>query len=160
MRLFVSLEIKYVGSGSISTPMSFASRSRMTALRDSSNNGLGYDRYAEIFDNKQYYGVLMKAKTLTAEQDEKFHHLRVATELALDGLNISSDERDRYSVLPLRDSSITENRPSVLVLVILAPSMVWACPIRKLNSWPMIRMEIIWLFILTNGRSCSKITNW
>lgn len=63
------------------------------------NNGLGYDRYAEIFDNKQYYGVLMKAKTLTAEQDEKFHHLRVATELALDGLNISSDERDRYSVL-------------------------------------------------------------
>ena len=41
----------------------------------------------------------MKAKTLTAEQDEKFHHLRVATELALDGLNISSDERDRYSVL-------------------------------------------------------------
>ena len=34
------------------------------------NLGLGYDRYAEIFDNKQNYGFLMKPKNANLTQEQ------------------------------------------------------------------------------------------
>lgn len=64
------------------------------------NEGLGYDRYAEIFDNKQHYGVLMKPKNanLSPESAEKYRHLREMTGLPLDPLVVSDDERAVYVV--------------------------------------------------------------
>lgn len=64
------------------------------------NEGLGYDRYAEIFDNKQNYGFLMKPKNadLTPEQALKYGHLRELTGLKLDPLHISDEERALYAV--------------------------------------------------------------
>lgn len=64
------------------------------------NEGLGYDRYAEIFDNKQNYGFLMKPKNadLTPEQALKYGHLRELTGLNLDPLHISDEERALYAV--------------------------------------------------------------
>lgn len=65
------------------------------------NKGLGYDRYAEIFDNKQNYGFLMKPKNanLTPELADKYRHLREGTGLTLDPLVISDDERAMYANL-------------------------------------------------------------
>lgn len=64
------------------------------------NDGLGYDRYAEIFDNKTRYGYIMKKKNahLTAEQAEYYRDLRELTALALDPLVISDAERTIYDV--------------------------------------------------------------
>lgn len=64
------------------------------------NAGLGYDRYAEIFDNKQNYGFLMKRKKPMTPQDAaKYRPLREATGLPLDDLNVSQEERDLYDIL-------------------------------------------------------------
>lgn len=65
------------------------------------NPGLGYDRYAEVFDNKQNYGFLMKKKNadLSQENADKYKHLRVATGLPLEPLHISDEERDLYDIL-------------------------------------------------------------
>lgn len=64
------------------------------------NAGLGYDRYAEIFDNKQNYGFLMKSKTpMTPEQASMYRALREATGLPLDEFNVSQEERDLYDIL-------------------------------------------------------------
>lgn len=63
------------------------------------NKGLGYDRYAEIFDNKQNYGFLMKKKNanLTPEQAEKYRKLREGTGLRIDPLVVSDEERGYYA---------------------------------------------------------------
>lgn len=63
------------------------------------NEGLGYDRYAEIFDNKENYGFLMKEKNanLSPENAEKYRHLREMTNLPLDPLVISDAERALYA---------------------------------------------------------------
>lgn len=65
------------------------------------NAGLGYDRYAEVFDNKQNYGFLMKEKNqnLTPELSKKYRKLREATGLVIDPLHISEEERALYSIL-------------------------------------------------------------
>ena len=44
-------------------------------------------------------------------------------------------------------SSMTEYRPSVFVDGMAAPFRVCACPIRQVNSCPMIRIEMMRLFI-------------
>lgn len=64
------------------------------------NEGLGYDRYAEIFDNKQRYGFLMKVKNanLTPEQAEKYRDLREMTSFDIDPLHISDQERAVYDI--------------------------------------------------------------
>ena len=64
------------------------------------NDGLGYDRYAEIFDNKTRYGFIMKGKNanLTPEQAETYRDLRELTGLTLDPLVISDAERAIYDV--------------------------------------------------------------
>lgn len=65
------------------------------------NLGLGYDRYAEIFDNKQNYGFLMKPKNanLTQEQADFYQHLREETGLTIEQLYISDAERELYDIL-------------------------------------------------------------
>ncbi len=64
------------------------------------NDGLGYDRYAEIFENKQRYGFLQKSKNadLTPEDAAKYRDLRELTGLPLDPLHISDEERATYDI--------------------------------------------------------------
>lgn len=65
------------------------------------NPGLGYDRYAEVFQNKQDYGFLMKEKNqnLTEEKAQLYQALREATKLPLEPLHISKEERALYDIL-------------------------------------------------------------
>lgn len=62
------------------------------------NKGLGYDRYAEIFDNKEYYGFLMKPKNahLSPENAAKYRHLREGNGFEIDEFVISDKERAYY----------------------------------------------------------------
>lgn len=55
------------------------------------NAGLGYDRYAEIFDNKQNFGKLMKDKTLEATERNKYAILREGTKLVLNAASGAAD---------------------------------------------------------------------
>lgn len=55
------------------------------------NPGLGYDRYAEIFDNKQKYGKLMKDKSLSPEQREFYRVMREGTKLILNSASGAAD---------------------------------------------------------------------
>lgn len=63
------------------------------------NEGLGYDRYAEIFENKQKYGKLMKDKSLS--EAERYHYdiLRNGTKLIL---NSASGAGDANFFTPIR----------------------------------------------------------
>ena len=65
------------------------------------NKGLGYDRYAEIFDNKEYYGFLMKPKNahLSEENAKKpaYVKLRRQTGLPFDEYEISDTERKYFA---------------------------------------------------------------
>lgn len=63
------------------------------------NDGLGYDRYAEIFDNKQKYGKLMKADGISAEEKEHYDTLRNGTKLIL---NSASGGADTTFFTPIR----------------------------------------------------------
>lgn len=65
------------------------------------NINLGYDRYEEIFNNKTDYGFLMKEKNahMTEEQALIYEGLRKATQLDIDRLNISEEERNLYVIL-------------------------------------------------------------
>lgn len=47
------------------------------------NDGLGYDRYEEIFNLKQKYGKLMKDKSLPEDERELYRILREGTKLVL-----------------------------------------------------------------------------
>lgn len=55
------------------------------------NEGLGYDRYAEIFDNKQKYGKLMKDKTIPKDKREFYSVLREGTKLILNSASGAAD---------------------------------------------------------------------
>lgn len=65
------------------------------------NEGLGEDRYANIFFQKQDYGFLMKPKNanLSPENAEKYRHLREGTGLEIEPLLISNAERALYDIL-------------------------------------------------------------
>lgn len=70
------------------------------------NEGLRYDRYAEIFDNKQYYGFLMKPKNanLSPEDSIKYKNIRESAarnvnNLIINPLHVSDEERAIYDVL-------------------------------------------------------------
>lgn len=55
------------------------------------NKGLGYDRYAEIFDDKQKYGKLMKDKSISDEQRKRYDVLRNGTKLILNSASGAGD---------------------------------------------------------------------
>lgn len=55
------------------------------------NEGLGYDRYAEIFDDKQRYGKLMKDKSIPAEKRQYYNVLRNGTKLILNSASGAGD---------------------------------------------------------------------
>lgn len=55
------------------------------------NPGLGYDRYAEIFDNKQKYGKLMKDKSLSKAERYQYSILREGTKLILNSASGAGD---------------------------------------------------------------------
>lgn len=63
------------------------------------NDGLGYDRYAEIFEDKQKYGRLMKDKTITSEERNRYDILRNGTKLIL---NSASGAADAAFFTPIR----------------------------------------------------------
>lgn len=61
-------------------------------LRAFYNPGLGYDRYAEIFENKSRYGKMMKDKEkYTAPEREEFSILREGTKLVLNSASGAGD---------------------------------------------------------------------
>ena len=55
------------------------------------NPGLGYDRYAEIFDQKQKYGKLMKDKSIPAEKRDFYKVMREGTKLILNSASGAAD---------------------------------------------------------------------
>lgn len=55
------------------------------------NEGLGYDRYAEIFDDKQRYGKLMKDKSLPEEKRQYYNVMRNGTKLILNSASGAGD---------------------------------------------------------------------
>lgn len=55
------------------------------------NEGLGYDRYAEIFDDKQKYGKLMKDKSISDEKREYYSVMREGTKLILNSASGAGD---------------------------------------------------------------------
>lgn len=55
------------------------------------NPGLGYDRYAEIFDQKQKYGKLMKDKSYSEEERNFFKVTREGTKLILNSASGAAD---------------------------------------------------------------------
>ena len=55
------------------------------------NDGLGYDRYAEIFADKQRYGKLKKDKSLTPEKREEYGILQAGTKLILNSASGAAD---------------------------------------------------------------------
>lgn len=63
------------------------------------NEGLGYDRYAEIFENKQKYGKLMKDKSISDEERYHYDILRNGTKLIL---NSASGAADAAFFTPIR----------------------------------------------------------
>ena len=63
------------------------------------NDGLGYDRYAEIFGDKERYGKLMKDKSIPETEREKYDILRNGTKLIL---NSASGAADAAFFTPIR----------------------------------------------------------
>lgn len=55
------------------------------------NEGLGYDRYAEIFEDKQKYGKLMKDPSLSDEEREFYRVMREGTKLILNSASGAAD---------------------------------------------------------------------
>lgn len=55
------------------------------------NEGLGYDRYAEIFQQKEDYGKLMKDKSLPEKEREHYRILREGTKLILNSASGAAD---------------------------------------------------------------------
>ena len=55
------------------------------------NKGLGYDRYAEIFDNKELYGKYMKDKNRTEKERDLYSILREGTKLILNSASGAAD---------------------------------------------------------------------
>lgn len=63
------------------------------------NEGLGYDRYAEIFGDKERYGKLMKSKDITDAERANYSNLRNGTKLIL---NSASGAADAAFFTPIR----------------------------------------------------------
>lgn len=57
------------------------------------NEGLKYDRYAEIFDQKETYGGLMKDKSLSEPEQENYRILREGTKLILNSASGAADAK-------------------------------------------------------------------
>ena len=55
------------------------------------NEGLGYDRYGEIFDQKSKYGKLMKDQTLSKDERERYKVLREGVKLILNSASGAGD---------------------------------------------------------------------
>lgn len=55
------------------------------------NEGLGYDRYAEIFENKQKYGKLMKKAGISDAEKYHYGNLREGTKLILNSASGAAD---------------------------------------------------------------------
>ena len=55
------------------------------------NNGLGYDRYAEIFGNKEKFGKMMKDPKYTEEEREIYSVMRNGTKLILNSASGAAD---------------------------------------------------------------------
>lgn len=55
------------------------------------NKGLGYDRYGEIFDNKERFGKLMKDETLPEEERTFYSNQREGTKLLLNSASGAGD---------------------------------------------------------------------
>lgn len=62
------------------------------------NIGLGYDRYAEIFDDKQRYGKLMKDPSLTQKEIDDYDALRNGTKLILNSASGAADAKFESSI--------------------------------------------------------------
>lgn len=60
-------------------------------LRAFFNPGLGYDRYGEIFDNKQKFGKLMKDESLPKAERESYATKREGTKLVLNSASGAAD---------------------------------------------------------------------
>ena len=111
------------------------------------NPGLGYDRYAEIFDQKQYYGFLMKPKNANlSPEDAKFYeHLRVNNGFEVNPLVVSDKERAYYG-------EMRENTKLILNSASGAADANFESPIRMNNT--IISMRIIGqLFTYTIGQA-------
>lgn len=62
------------------------------------NDGLGYDRYAEIFEDKQKYGKLKKDKSYPPEKREEFSILQAGTKLILNSASGAADANFESSI--------------------------------------------------------------
>lgn len=62
------------------------------------NPGLGYDRYFEIFGNKQKFGKLMKDKSIDAAQRGIYSNMRNGTKLILNSASGASDVEYNTSI--------------------------------------------------------------
>ena len=72
------------------------------------NDGLGYDRYKEIFGNKEKYGKLMKDKSRPESERADYANLREGTKLIL---NSASGAGDASFYTPIRmNNNITSMR--------------------------------------------------
>ena len=63
------------------------------------NEGLGYDRYAEIYDNKQKYGKLMRDPSLTQEERDEYAVKREGTKLILNSASGAANARFENNIL-------------------------------------------------------------
>lgn len=55
------------------------------------NEGLGYDRYGQIYDQKEEYGVLAKDKSYSAEERKVFNNKREGTKLVMNSASGAAD---------------------------------------------------------------------
>lgn len=60
------------------------------------NEGLGVDRYGEIFDNKTRYGILQKDKSLSEEERSLYAVKREGTKLILNSASGAGDTKGMY----------------------------------------------------------------
>ncbi len=63
------------------------------------NEGLGYDRYGEIFDNKTRFGHLMKDKSLSESEREMYSTMRNGTKLILNSASGAADATFESNIL-------------------------------------------------------------
>ena len=63
----------------------------LMAMEAFMNEGLGYDRYNEIFGLKQKYGKLMKDKSIAEEEKARYSILREGTKLVLNSASGAAD---------------------------------------------------------------------
>lgn len=67
-------------------------------LRAFWNNGLGFDRYGMVFNQKQLYGKLMKDQSLSEEERHKYAIQREGTKLILNSASGAADANHNTSI--------------------------------------------------------------